>query len=285
MVSRERWRDEKINELGDGPSGDAEQLRLTAATGGGETRRQWAVVVRPIHHMKHLLELPRPAGYCHGMSRITRNLIDVALNAGRNKKSLEPTRLAAAYGWFHGENLVSPPAIAKQRHLLNTFKSRGHRIFVEAGTYKGETTAFLVPYADQVISVELHDGLFAAAKQRFAKYPNVSLIHGDSLVEIPKVVANCSSPPLVFLDGHFSGEGTATGEEMEPAESTLRRLADVAPAGTTIVIDDLRLFGSGLAGFPQLDAITTAARAAFPTAIIRAGLDSIVIEVLGKDGK
>jgi hypothetical protein len=26
---------------------------------------------------------------------------------------------------------------------------------------------------------------------------------------------------------------------MEPAESTLRRLADVTPAGTTIVIDDL----------------------------------------------
>jgi hypothetical protein len=47
---------------------------------------------------------------------------------------------------------------------------------------------------------------------------------------------------------------------MEPAESTLRRLADVTPAGTTIVIDDLRLFGSGLAGFHQLDAITAAAR-------------------------
>jgi hypothetical protein len=39
---------------------------------------------------------------------------------------------------------VSPPAIAKQRHLLNALKSRGHRIFIEAGTYKGATTAFFV---------------------------------------------------------------------------------------------------------------------------------------------
>jgi hypothetical protein len=213
------------------------------------------------------------------MSRITDNLRTLALNAGRKTESLEPTRRAAAYAWFRGEYLVSPPAIAKQRHLLRALAARGHRIFVEAGTYKGETTAFFVPHADQVISVELHDGLFAAAKQRFAKDANVTLIHGDSLVEIPKIVANCSSPPLVFLDGHFSGAGTAEGEEMEPAESTLGRLADVTPAGTTIVIDDLRLFGSGLAGFPGLDAITAAAHAAFPTALIRAGLDSIVVEI------
>jgi hypothetical protein len=218
------------------------------------------------------------------MSRITRNLVGIALNSVRNRNSPEPGRWAAAYGWFHGEHLVSPPAIAKQRHLLNALKSRRHRIFVEAGTYKGETTAFFVPHADQVISVELHGGLFAAAEQRFAKYPNVTLIHGDSLIEIPKVVANCSTPPLVYLDGHFSGNGTAKGREMEPAESTLRGLADVTPAGTTIVIDDLRLFGSGLAGFPQLDAITAAAREAFPTAVIRAGLDSIVVEIPGKDG-
>ncbi len=213
------------------------------------------------------------------MSRIGNSLVTIALNSARNRKSLEPSRLAASYGWFLGDHLVSPPAIAKQRHLLNVFKSRNHRIFVEAGTYKGQTTAFFIPHADQVISVELHDGLFAAAQKRFAQQPNVTLVRGDSLVEIPRIVATCSSPPLVFLDGHFSGAGTAKGEEMEPAESTLGRLADVTPAGTTIVIDDLRLFGSGLSGFPQLDTITGSARAAFPGALIRTGLDSIVVEV------
>lgn len=219
------------------------------------------------------------------MSRITRGLISMALNSTRNRNSLEPSPMAAAYLWFHGEYLIPPPAKAKHRHLLDVLKSRNHRIFVEAGTYKGATTAFLMPHADQVISVELHDGLFAAAEKRFARHPNVTLIHGDSLVEIPKVVANCSTPPLVFLDGHFSGDGTAEGEEMEPAESTLSRLADVTPAGTTIVIDDLRLFGSGLAGFPQLDTITATARIAFPTALIRVGLDSVVVEVPTVAGK
>lgn len=215
------------------------------------------------------------------MSRMMRGLVGVALNSVRNRNSLEPSRLAAAYGWTNGEHLIPPPAIAKQRNLLSTFKSRNHRVFVEAGTYKGETTAFFAAYADKVISVELHDGLFAAAQRRFAHQSNVTLIHGDSLIEIPKVIARCDAPPLVFLDGHFSGAGTAQGDEMEPAESTLRRLADVTPAGTTIVIDDLRLFGSGLAGFPQLDEITATARASFPDAVIRVGLDSIVVETPG----
>src|SRR6478735_6346126 len=121
------------------------------------------------------------------MSRITRRLRTLALHTGRNQNSFEPTRRAAAYSWFRGEHLVSPPAIAKQRHLLHALEARDHRIFVEAGTYKGETTAFFVPHADQVISVELHPGLYAAAQLRFADAPNVTLVHGDSLVEIPKV--------------------------------------------------------------------------------------------------
>ncbi len=227
------------------------------------------------------------------MSGTTRNPIDLIysmlflgrnymLFLGRNKNSLEPTRRAAAFHWFRGEYLLAcPPAIAKQRHLLRVLNERRHRIFVEAGTCKGETTTFFARHADQVISVELHDALFAAAEQRFANHTPVTLIHGDSLEQIPKIVANCSSAPLVFLDGHFSGTGTGTaqGEQMEPAESTLRRLADLTPPGTTIVIDDLRMFGSGQLGYPQLDAITAAARAAFPTALIRAGLDSIVVEI------
>ncbi|QLL09616.1 hypothetical protein [Mycobacterium vicinigordonae] len=137
----------------------------------------------------------------------------------------------------------------------------------------------MAPHVDQVFSVELHDELYAAAERKFAQNPNINIIHGDSLVEIPKIIASCPAPPLVFLDGHFSGPGTAEGAEMEPAESTLGRLATVTPAGTTVVIDDLRLFGSGLAGFPELDAITSAARAAFPSALIRAGMDSVVIEL------
>lgn len=194
------------------------------------------------------------------------------------RDSLEPPRWVSVRGWLGGRPSVGPTAVAKRRHLARLLTSRGHRIFVEAGTYRGATTAFFAKRAERVISVELHEGLYAAARKRFAQYPNVTLLNGDSLDEVPKAVAKCESAPLVFLDGHFSGPGTAKGQLVEPAELTLGRLAKAAPRGTTIVVDDLRLFGSGRPGFPELDALTMAARAAFPHAVIRAGLDSIVIE-------
>lgn len=193
------------------------------------------------------------------------------------RDSLEPSPRVSVRGWLSGDPLVGPTARAKRRHLAMLLRDRGHRIFVEAGTYRGGTTAFFAKRAERVITVELHDGLYEAAKNRFAHSPNVTLIKGDALVEIPKAVAACESPPLVFLDGHFSGPGTARGEMVEPAELTLRALAEVSPPGTTVVVDDMRLFGSR-PSFPELDAVTAAARAAFPSAKIHAGIDSIVIK-------
>ncbi|OBH10100.1 hypothetical protein [Mycobacterium sp. E1747] len=211
------------------------------------------------------------------MARVLEHPLYAALNIQLNRRSLEPTRRAAIYGWLRGDYRVSPPATAKQRHLRDVFESRGHRIFVEAGTYKGATTAYMADYADQVFSVELHEGLFAEVQQRLGANPKITLICGDSTVEVPKIVAGCATPPLIFLDGHFSGPGTAEGDESEPAGSTLQRLADVTPAGSTIIVDDLRQFGTK-ERIPQLDEIALAARSAFPSALIRAGLDSIVIE-------
>lgn len=212
-----------------------------------------------------------------GLSK--RRLRDWALTVGTDRRSLEPSRRAAAYGWTAGNPMTSPSALAKQRHLLRVFRARGHSAFVEAGTYRGQTVAFFVPHARTITSVELHPDLYAAAVERFAGVDSVTLVHGDSLVEIPKIVAASPTPPLVFLDGHYSGKGTAQGVELEPAESTLGALAEAAAPGTTIVIDDLRYFGSGQLGFPQLDAITAAARRAFPASVIRTGLDSIVVEL------
>jgi hypothetical protein len=195
----------------------------------------------------------------------------------RNRHSLEHNRFWAAFWWAHGLYMMPPPAVAKQIHLRSILKSRKHRIFIESGTYRGGTSAYMARFADQVFTVELGDELAATAQRRFAN-TNVTVIHGDSTEEIPKLGAACSSPPLIFLDGHFSAQDTVSGPEMEPSTSILRALGSVTPPGTTIVIDDLRAFGSGILGNPELDVPILAARETFPDALIRAGLDSIVIE-------
>jgi len=182
-------------------------------------------------------------------------------------------RTAATYAT--GRSGLPPPA-AKRAHLLRLLVERQHTVFVEAGTYLGDTVAFIAEHADRVVSVELHDGLCQRAVERFAGAPNVEIRHGDALDLVPAIVAELTAAPLIWLDGHYSGEGTASGRESEPAAAILASLGVVSPAGTTVVIDDLRLFGT--AGYARLDELIGAATRSFPQARVRTGLDSLVIE-------
>ena len=170
-----------------------------------------------------------------------------------------------------------PPPGAKRRHLQRLFEERGHACFVEAGTYLGDTVAAFAPLADRVISVEMDESLWRQASERFRGDSRIEIVHGDAEQEIPRLVAGLTDPPLVWLDGHYSGEGTALGRQHEPAVAILEELGRAGvPERTTIVVDDLRLFGR-LPEFPTLESLISAARAAWPQASIYVGLDSLVI--------
>jgi hypothetical protein len=200
-----------------------------------------------------------------GAQRLTRAL---------KREQLDPGRLTAVYLWDAGKGW-HPSIRAKRRHLLQLARERGHRILVESGTYKGGTVRFCAPRMDRVISVELDPQLFEAARRRFTNEPGVEILHGDATEVIPKVVSRLTEPPLIWLDGHYSGGETARGEVVEPALAILDRLS-TRPPGSTVVVDDLRLFGLA-PDFPTLDALVAHARRAFPDARIQVGLDSLVI--------
>jgi predicted O-methyltransferase YrrM len=157
-------------------------------------------------------------------------------------------------------------------------KEAGLRVFVESGTYLGDTTAFLRPSVDRVITVELAPTYAVAARQRFAADPGITVIEGDALNVLPALLEDLTEPALIYLDGHYSGGETARGNLDEPAAAILRSLDDAnVPEGSVLVVDDLRHMGDP--GLPELDELTAAARAAFPNARIRVGLDSLIIFV------
>jgi hypothetical protein len=187
-------------------------------------------------------------------------------------------RLAAVYRYDAGQ-LNSPADHAKRRHLLRLFNTRKHEVLVESGTYLGGTVAFMLPHARKIVSVEIEPSLYEEARRRFAGEPKVELHLGDAASLIPELVAGLDEPALIWLDGHFTGGvNTVRGEAVEPAPGILESLGRLElPRGTTVVVDDLRLFGRG-DGFPQLDELAQAARAAFAEATIAVGIDSLVVE-------
>jgi hypothetical protein len=174
--------------------------------------------------------------------------------------------------------VAAPADRAKRRFLLRLFKGRKHELFVESGTFLGGTVEYFLPHARRIISVEIEPHLYEAAQRRFKASRSVELVLGDALEEIPRVLAALSEPPLVYLDGHFTGGvNKEPGRFVEPAPGIIEKLGVLGlPPGTSLVVDDLRLFGRG-DGFPGLEELTSAARSAFPRAAIYAGVDCLVI--------
>jgi hypothetical protein len=187
-----------------------------------------------------------------------------------------PTRRWSAVQWARGAAWEPAPP-AKRAHLLRVFAERGHDTLIESGTFRGGTVAAFAPHARRIVSVELDRALYEFCADRFAGDDHIDIRHGDATELVPQAVAEVGRPALVFLDGHFSGPGTALGDELEPAATILDRLGAVAPPGTTVIVDDLRLFGVA-SDYPPLEVLTATAHAAFPDARQRIGLDCLVIE-------
>lgn len=174
--------------------------------------------------------------------------------------------------------LAQPDDDTKRAHLLEVFRERGHEVLVESGTYLGDTVAAFVPHAARILSIEVEPALHQRAVARFAGQPQVELLLGDALDVVPQVLRMLDRPPLVWLDGHFSAGITGQGAEIEPAATILRRIGRSGmPAGTTLVVDDLRLFGRD-PEFPLLEELVEGARLAAPSGRVYTGLDSLIIE-------
>lgn len=170
-----------------------------------------------------------------------------------------------------------PPDALKRANLLSLFHARGHGLLIESGTYLGGTVEAFLDVADAIVSIEIEPELHRQAKERFAHAPHVEIVLGDATEHVPALLSMLTEPPLLFLDGHFSHGNTGMGDEVEPAPTILDILGRLAlPEGLTIVVDDLRLFGSD-PEFPSLDALLGSARRAFPQASIYGDVDSLVI--------
>ena len=122
------------------------------------------------------------------------------------------------------------------------------KVFVETGTYLGNTTAGASRYFREVHTIELDEKLYKKAQARFRNVKNVTCHHGNSPDVLRTLAPSIDEPVLFYLDAHWSGGVTAHGEVEVPL---LEELEIIHGRGYEdfIVIDDLRLIGkSGQVG-------------------------------------
>jgi predicted O-methyltransferase YrrM len=131
---------------------------------------------------------------------------------------------------------ISPELAASLRDALSLQRA------VETGTYYGDGARRLAGLFDEVVTIELSPELHAEASRRLADLDQVTLRLGHSVDHLAQL-AEEQRPTLYFLDGHWSGPGTAGEDDQCPVVRELEQIAAGHP-DDAIVIDDARHFAA-----------------------------------------
>lgn len=129
-------------------------------------------------------------------------------------------------------------------HLVQALtEAASFDLFVETGTYQGETIERVRSYVPQVISIEQAESYYQAVVARFEDDEAITLIHGDSAETLGTLQEQLEGQAVLFwLDAHWcAGEQTAGVASQCPL---LRELAALGPLhpGSVVLIDDARYF-------------------------------------------
>lgn len=152
------------------------------------------------------------------------------------------------------------------------------RVFIETGTYFGDTVAAFKDMYPKVISIEVDEALHRKASERFADDRNVHIELGDCAKQMPEILAGLHEPAVFWLDGHYSGGITGKGEAEDPILISLNQIAAHPVRGHVIFVDDARTF-DGREGHPDIAEVFNCIKQIDSRYIIRVQSDIIVATV------
>ncbi len=130
------------------------------------------------------------------------------------------------------------------------------QIFVETGTYLGETTNVAKDIFQQVHTIEIKKELFENARAKFSQHLNVLCHLGDSSIVLENICKTLNKPTCFWLDGHWSAGDTGKGLKNVPLYEELELIMKHCSQKCVILIDDCRLFektGNDLDGWEVIN--------------------------------
>ena len=172
-----------------------------------------------------------------------------------------------------------PPQSVKLAVIRQNIPNPPPRVFIETGTYYGDTVAAAKDIYANVISIEVDEKLYKKACQRFAADHNVRIVHGDCARELSAILATLKEPAVFWLDGHYSGGETGKGIVEDPILISLNQIASHPVRDHVIFIDDARTF-DGREGRPDISDIFNEIKKIDSRYIIRVQNDIIVATVV-----
>jgi hypothetical protein len=163
--------------------------------------------------------------------------------------------------------------------VINNVSGPRPRVFVETGTYHGETVEAVKRLYAKVISIEVDETLYRKACTRFAADGNVRIVHGDCARKLPEILAELQEPAVFWLDGHYSGGETGKGEMEDPILISLGQIAAHPIKEHVIFIDDARTF-DGREGHPDISDVLSDIKKINSRYVIRIQSDIVAATVV-----
>ena len=169
--------------------------------------------------------------------------------------------------WYK-RNFSSPsPEFVK--HQIIKKNNLQKSLWIETGTYYGDTTKILSDIAEKVISIESDKRLYDLAIKKFENSEKINVINGESQNLLQDILKNESYKNLcLFLDAHtcldhITNKLISKNETLETPimielkiiESYIKKFNNV-----NILIDDIRLFDGKTQNYPNINEIVDWAR-------------------------
>ena len=145
---------------------------------------------------------------------------------------------------------IIPPNAIKRLVIQENFVRTGQEIFVETGTYYGETTRLLATVAKKVYTVELSPQHHQASK-RITSARNVEMTLGDSRAFLMQLTPTLRGKICFFLDAHPTNAATTPDGEIDIPIMEELRIVNANPETSLIIIDD----AIGGEGYPSIHAV------------------------------
>jgi len=114
-------------------------------------------------------------------------------------------------------------------------------LFIETGTFKGQTSSWAAGIFRNVITIENSKELFDLAVLNLASLKNLRCQYGNSAIELKKILAEINEPALFWLDAHWCGGPTHDHADLFPLLDEIK-VVKQSDFNHIIMIDDARFF-------------------------------------------
>jgi hypothetical protein len=164
--------------------------------------------------------------------------------------------------WLLRGKPVRSPHLLKQRAVREYAAKFGLYTLIETGTYYGEMVAAVKDAFERIYSVEFDARLAALARKRFARFPHIQILQGDSQTVVPGLLPLLKQPALFWLDAGYYGWAGLQGDNRR-LSSELEAILRHPLFRHVILLDDARGL-NGQDGAPTVAELKSHIESEFP---------------------